>query len=117
MDTESAILMGMENRWKTLRVFDWNKCAKYICENKPNEVVAGLSKDLEYTSGVIWEDGIVEDDYTYLSSTWAIPVMIADDGEEIECWLWEYETEWRAGTKWPESAQIIIAETFGKKRE
>lgn len=90
------------------RVFDWNKAAKILKEKNPHEAKAGLHSDLEWTSGVIWRDGKpVIDDYTYLASNWAIPVLVID-GDEVDCWSFADECEFDEKTKWPQSALEII---------
>ena len=100
--------MGVANRGNTKRVFDWDKAARLIKERKPKCAAAGLGGDWEWTGGDIYKNGeIVTDDYTYLSSTWAIPELDLD-GEIIPCWIWETETEWNSGTKWPKSAKNIL---------
>lgn len=115
MNTMMAFAMGELNRHNEKKVFDWNKAAKLIKENYLDEVVfAGLSGDMEYTSGCIFRDGHpIHDDYTYLSSTWATPVLAVGnniDGnyEEIQCYVMEHETEWDDSTKWPQSALDIL---------
>lgn len=53
------------------------------------------------------------DDYTYLASTWATPVLSYKDGEvelEFPCFVMEHDTEWNEKTKWPESALKILKE-------
>lgn len=108
MDTVRAFAMGAENRSKPLRVFDWDKAADLIKEKKPLRAVAGLQEDMEWTSGEIYLDGKpVLDEYTYLSSTWATPILDLD-GEDVECWVYEEDSEWNSGTKWPESALAIL---------
>ena len=109
MNTMMAFAMGELNRHNEKKVFDWNKAAKLIKENYLDEVVlAGLSGDMEYTSGIIFEDGHpVYDYYTYLSSTWATPVLAVRD-KEIPCYVMEHETEWDDSTKWPQSALDIL---------
>jgi len=90
-------------------VFDWNKAAKLIREQKPKAASAGLQSDWEWTGGKIYQDGDpVEDDYTYLSSTWSTPELDMD-GEITECYLMQSESpEWDSDTKWPESARNIL---------
>lgn len=114
MDTALAFVLGEENRGNPERVFDWDKAAKIIKERKPDYASAGLLEDWEWTGGVIYENGKPnKSEYTYLSSTWATPVLIIsteDDIEKIECWVWENETNWNAKTKWPKSALDILTE-------
>lgn len=106
MDTLRAFSMGMAHRDSRPRVFDWAKAARLIRERGAQTAYAGLAGDFEYTGGFIWKDGARvsrDDTYTYLSSTWAIPVLVLDDGEEIECWVWRDESpDWDAETYWPE---------------
>jgi len=110
MDTFSAFMMGQANKNQPVMVFDWDKAAKLIRNEQPKEAFAGLEDDLEYTEGIIWKDGMpVKDDYTYLASTWARPLLIMD-GVPCECWRYEQETPgWNADTKWPKSALEILS--------
>lgn len=112
MDTMRAFAMGMMNRGREMKVFDWDKAAKIIKDEKPDVVYAGLDGDFEYTGGVIYKDGdIVTDDYTWLASTWAVPTLYLEKGGEItevDCYVMESETEWHEHTKWPQSAVDIL---------
>ena len=117
MDTMAAFMMGEANRGREKMVFDWDKAAEIIRKRKPEWAVAGLQRDMEWTSGTIYEDGHpVTDDYTYLSSTWATPILqIKADGviEEIPCYRMKHEVpDWNSSTKWPASAMDIL--TKGK---
>lgn len=114
MNSIQAFYMGMTTRRNEPKVFDWEKAAKIIKEKNPETVIAGLQGDLEYTSGIIWEDGKpVTDSYTYLASTWATPIIILD-GQEIDCFKMKHEVpKWDANTKWPKSALDIINEKAG----
>lgn len=107
MDTMQAWARGEANRGKPLMVFDWHKAARLIKELKPKFVTAGLSGDWEWTGGTIYDNGPVHDCYTYLASTWATP-EISIDGNVFDCFIMESETEWRADTKWPQSAIDIL---------
>lgn len=110
MDTAKALLMGMQNRGKEMKVFDWDNAARIIAERKPEYAAAGLRGDWEYTGGTIYENGKpVHDDYTYLASTWATPELDID-GEIVECYVMEHDTEWDSDTKWPESALKILSD-------
>ena len=108
MRTELAFAMGELHRNDPLMVFDWDKAARILAARNPDEALAGLQDDYEYTAGVIWRNGRpVRNEYTYLASTWAHPMLIIDD-EEIECWRYKGEVpEWGSGTKWPQSALRI----------
>lgn len=90
-------------------VFDWDKAAGILAARNPDEAVAGLQDDYEYTAGTIWRNGKpVMNEYTYLASTWAHPMLIIGD-EEIECWRYKSEVpEWNSETKWPKSAMEIV---------
>ena len=108
MNSIMAFAMGEAHRDCELMVFDWDKAARLIKERKPELARAGLENDFEWTGGTIWENGKpVKDDYTYLSSTWATPILELDY-EEIPCYIMEHETNWDCDTKWPESALAII---------
>lgn len=90
MDSFSAIAMGMVNKGNTSRVFDWDKALEILNERKIDNAYAGLRSDLEWTAGRIIVDGeLYDEDYMYLSSTWATPVIVLNGGEEIECWCWD----------------------------
>lgn len=112
MDTLAAFAMAIANKDKELMVFDWDKAANIIKERKPHSVVAGLAEDMEYTSGVIYENGKVlsrNETYTYLSSTWAIPTLVIDNHEEIECYKMKSGTpNWDSDTYWPQSSLDIL---------
>lgn len=108
MDTMRAFTMGQINRHKEPMVFDWDKAARIIAERKPEHTAAGLRGDWGWPAGTIYEDGKpVFDDYTFLASTWATP-LVEIDGEYIECYVMQSETEWDAYTKWPQSALAIL---------
>ena len=48
-------------------------------------------------------------DYTYLSSTWAVPELDMD-GEIVDCYRMEHEVPgWNSNTKWPQSALDILS--------
>lgn len=110
MDNLTACLFGDMNRGKELMVFDWDKAALIIDTYNPKWAEAGLKHDMDNTSGTIYEDGKpVMDDYTYLASTWATPILVLTDNDykttEIECFKMQSETpDWDAETKWPDSA-------------
>lgn len=99
-------------RGDKFKVFDWNKAAQLIVERKAQRAYAGLEGDWDCTSGCIWSNGKPCGEYTYLCSLWAIPTLILDD-DEIECWVYEDESEFHSDTKWPDSALEIV----GAKRE
>lgn len=117
MDTFDAFIMGEINRHKELMIFDWNTAAEIIRENKPAFAVAGLQGDLEWTAGTIYKNGnAFLDDYTFLASTWATPVIILDeDGDEIPCFKMEGEHPgWNSDTKWPMSS---LEKLYGVSKE
>ena len=109
MDTALAFAMGEAHKHDPLMVFDWNKAANILAMRNPDEALAGLQYDYEYTAGVIWRKGMpVRNEYTYLASTWARPMLIIGD-EEIECWRYKSEVpDWGSETKWPQSALRIV---------
>ena len=116
MNTADAIMMGMMNWDRERKVFDWDKAASIIRELGLKDAMAGLQGDFENTGGSILEDGKpVMDDYTYLASTWATPVLAYYDDEdsfdpiEIPCYIMEHETEWDSHTKWPASALAALS--------
>jgi hypothetical protein len=109
MNTLRAMKMGQRSKGRERKVFDWDKAATIIKERHPKQAVAGLEELMEWTAGVIWEDGhIVVDSYTYLASTWATPVLVLDGDEIIPCYLMTSKTTYTSKTKWPESAVAII---------
>ena len=70
-----------ESTLKVNRAFDWDLAAKtikeHISEHPELVAEAGLQGDWNYTGGVIFKDGKpISEDYTYLSSNWAIPTLI-----------------------------------------
>ncbi len=114
MDSMFAFVLGEMNRHKELMVFDWDKAAEIIKERKATSAIAGLQNDLEWTGGHILDGGKpIADSYTYLSSTWAMPVLILDDEyeDEIPCFKMEHETAYTCDTKWPNSALNILGLT------
>lgn len=110
MDTISAFAMGMANMDNPKKVFDWEKAARLIKETGSKMAQAGLSEDWMWTGATILEDGSpVQDKHgPYLASTWATPILIMDDGDEIPCYIMEYKTTWGAKTNWPNSAIKIL---------
>ena len=108
---DEILLRGMMNRGREMKVFDWVKAAQIIKDRKPKEVIAGLSEDWGWTAGPIFSDGKpVTDGGAYLASTWATPVLVLDDDEEIPCWKYQHEVpDWDADTKWPASARSILS--------
>lgn len=109
MNTTAAFAMGRMNRGHELMVFDWDKAARLIREYQPKYADAYLYSDREWTGGTIYIDNKpVFDDYTYLASTWATP-MLDMDGVDIECYKMQHEVpEWDSDTKWPASALTIL---------
>ena len=113
-----AFVMGEAHRNDPLMVFDWDKAARILVTRNPDQALAGLQDDYEYTAGVIWRKGMpVRNDYTYLASTWAHPMLIIGD-EEIECWRYKSEVpEWNSETKWPKSAIDIVKKANDSKEQ
>ena len=109
MITGAAKCKEAIRRGDPLKVFDWDKAAALIAEHKVDGAEAGLAGDWDYTGGAIFSDGQpVTDEYTYLSSMWAMPTLRFDDGREFECFTTERD-DWDADTKWPSSALDILA--------
>lgn len=115
MDTLNAFMMGLMNRGKEMKVFDWDKAARIIKYMGATRAWAGLDEDFEWTGGIILEDGeIVKDSCTFLASIWATPTLYVG-GEEIPCYVMQSQTEWNEDTKWPESAvKILMGDKYGK---
>lgn len=116
MDTITAYAIGRaaKERGEAVNVFDWDKAAALIKERKPQEAEAGLASDYKWTRGTIYRDGkIVTDEYTYLASNWATPMLILD-GEEIPCHRDREGSGWDAKTKWPDSARALLANSLAK---
>lgn len=110
MNTMLAFARGQAAQGNERMVFDWDKAAKLIKENKPEMAGAGLAGDWEYTGGIIYFEGKpIMDEYTYLSSTWATPELEMD-GLRQDCYIMESETDWDEDTKWPESSLKILQE-------
>ena len=109
MDTMKAFEMGIANRHKEQKVFDWNKAASLIRTHRPSVAIAGLSGDMEYTSDIIFENKKpVKNADIYLASTWAVPVLLID-GTAFECYKMAHEVpRWGAKTIWPKSALEIL---------
>ena len=96
-----------------MRVFDWNKAAEIIKNRGLENASAGLQGDYGNTKGIIFQNSKpCMDDYTYLASAWAVPMLLIpnDDGteEEIPCYIMANETDWNGITKWPQSALDIL---------
>lgn len=117
MRTSLAFAMGQANRGNELMVFDWHKAAE-ICKRaaaKGKNVEAYLYSDREFTGGCILLDKEpYMDDYTYLASTWAEPMIQVDGQAPKKCYLMQSETPgWDAHTKWPDSALAIFNKQEG----
>lgn len=115
-NNEEILLRGMMNRGREMKVFDWDKAAQIIKNRKPKEAIAGLSEDWFWTAGPIFSNGKpVIHGGAYLASTWATPVLVLDDDEEIPCWKYQHEVpDWDADTEWPESARSILSNNPAK---
>lgn len=109
MNTIQAFAMGEANRHRELMVFDWNEAARRIKASGCRDASAGLRGDWEWTGGIIFSDGEpCYTEYTYLSSTWAVPELEID-GEREPCYKMEHEVPgWGSGTKWPQTALMIL---------
>jgi hypothetical protein len=110
MDTMRAMMnaRAAAKAGARMRAFDWEQAARILAERRPAEAVAGLQSDLSWTGGTIWRDGKpVTDEYTYLASLWAVPVLVIGD-EEIPCWRYADECGYDMDTKWPDMALAIL---------
>lgn len=108
MDTLQAIIINASTPNGKGKVFDWEKAAQIIKERKPETASAGLAEDWEWTGGLIYKNGKpIKNEYTFLASRWATPVLILDD-EEIDCYRPDGYHNWNENTKWPESALKIL---------
>lgn len=111
MDTLSAVMMGMANKGKELKVFDWDKAARLILENGCQEAEAGLVEDWFWTGASIFAEGKPTPDdnaHAYLASNWATPVLRIGENSH-DCYKMQSETPgWDSDTHWPESALKIL---------
>jgi hypothetical protein len=108
MDSLLAFELGSANRDQEHMVFDWDTAARLIKQAKPKVASAGLKNDWEWTGGEIYRDGELEDDYTYLASTWAVPELDLD-GIRQDCFVMQSERpDWNERTTWPQSALDIL---------
>lgn len=119
METLLAFMQGEVNRGREMKVFDWDAAAKYIKDNNIKNAWAGLSEDWEWTSGQILKGGKpVKDSGMYLASTWAMPVLVFDDGiTEIPMYKMKHETEYDEDTIWPQRALDILEGAFSEAWE
>ena len=105
---EKAFDRGRANKDREKMVFDWINAARQIKDKKPKVARAGLQDDFKFENGVIYKDGKIHtEDRTYLSSTWAKPILVLDD-EVYECFIMEEQTEYNDSTKWPQEAIDIL---------
>ena len=112
MSTLELAWRGQASRYDPVRVFDWNKAARRLIDEKGRLVQAALEEDWEWTCGIILKDGkIPEERDTYLASTWATPILVIDGSSE-PCWVWQKEhPDWDATTFWPPSARKILSDS------
>jgi len=111
MDTLGAFAMGMANRGKELRVFDWEKAATIIKERNMKEAYAGLLEDWDWENGQILHEGVPTikgNASVFLASTWATPVLLIGN-EFIPCFRIQSKTPgWDHQTFWPREAREIL---------
>jgi hypothetical protein len=96
-----------------MKTFDWDKAAQIIKEKLKidNNLIAeaGLEGDWNYTGGVIFEKGQPNiDDYTFLSSNWAIPTLIINNEEEIPCYTEDENSRFNSRSKWDDISLNIL---------
>ena len=109
MRSDLAITLGEAYRGKKKKVFDWDRAARLIKFCHIKEAWAGLEEDWAWTGGQILEDEVpIKGHYTFLSSTWATPVLVDERDNIYRCWCWEDECDWTCDTQWPESAIRIM---------
>lgn len=110
------IAHGMANRNNAVKAFDWDKAAQIIkerlVEHPDLTAEAGLAGDWAYTGGCIFTEGYaVISDYTYLSSTWAIPTLVlswdGEEQEEIDCYC-DASERFDSKSKWDEESLKIL---------
>lgn len=109
MDTMIAFARGQAARASgaNLMVFDWNKAHRLLTESGVDQADAYLRGDRGFTGGCIWLNGEPSnEDYVYLSSLWAVPVLEIN-GEEVECWQFEEA----APDDWDDAWPTIVAAT------
>lgn len=99
------------------KVFDWTRAANLIKFHQPKRAEAGLAQDWGLTCAVIWRNGepVKENDgQMYLESFWATPIIVFEDGKEVECWVHADDIpageEWDASTMWPQSSLAIVGQ-------
>ena len=112
MDNFQAFVMGEKHRNQPMMIFDWMKCVKLIKEHNIKNATAGLEGDMEWTGGCILENGKpYKTDYTYLSSTWATPILVdKDTGTKYDCYVMEGHTRYNEKSKWPKGALKALNE-------
>ena len=116
MNTLQAYEINMASQGNEMKVFDWDKAVDLIIERRIRNADAGLQLDLEWTAGMILRDGQpITDTYCYLSSKWAVPVLVdVDNDEEIPCYIMESKTKYTAHTIWPKSAKEKLERSLKK---
>ncbi len=103
------------------KAFDWDKAAslivKYLKIDKDIIASAGLQGDWDHTGGIIFENGKpTNENYTFLSSNWAIPTLIIENlnGDELletPCFTQE-DQRFHMDTKWDEKSLLILGINF-----
>lgn len=105
------------NNANPFKTFDWDKAAEIIRANLSEHpyliAEAGLQGDWDYTGGEIFKNGeIINDNYTYLKSNWAIPTLIlswdGDEQLEIDCYTSDVETRFDSDSEWDEQSIKIL---------
>lgn len=101
-----VFMMGMANRNKEMKVFDFEKFYNILMTEDVIVASAGLEEDLQYTEGTLICDGKIDNDYyAYLQSTWATPVLMYttrdNNFNRIECWVMESQAKWSIVESWP----------------
>ena len=90
-------------------IFDWMHAAELIKKLKPKTAYAGLAEDWLNTSGkIIHNYKPYWDDYTFLASSWARPVLKIDD-VFYDCYIiGDRQPDCNEYTKWPKEAIEVL---------
>lgn len=90
-------------------IFDWTHAAELIKKLKPKTAYAGLMEDWSSTSGkIIHNYEPYLEDYTFLASSWAHPVLKIDD-VFYDCYITgKRKPDCNEYTKWPKEAIEVL---------
>lgn len=90
-------------------IFDWMHAAELIKKLNPKTAYAGLMEDWSSTSGkIIYNYEPYLEDYTFLASSWAHPVLEIDN-VFYDCYIiGELKPDCNEYTKWPKEAIEVL---------